>query len=112
MNQLIDRLAPWAPLALLLGIVASMVEAAEERDVSSSILLLISLAAALVVLRVKRGLTRPEVRAEVAAGVRGLVRPESLINPPRHYTVPPGSSWSASTLSEAPTDPSIKEDAP
>lgn len=92
MNQILDRIRPWAPTMLLLGILAALFESVEESDRTSIFILLVSLAGAALVLRANRPLTREEVRTEIKTGVRAMVQPEALLPPPEPETRPIRSS--------------------
>lgn len=87
MRQLTERVRPWAPTMLASGLLATLAESVAERDVTSIVLVLMALVGAGFVVRAHRGLTRGEVRAEIQVGIRALVRPEALHNPPRTVTV-------------------------
>jgi hypothetical protein len=111
MNQLVERIRPWAPTMLGVGLFATLAESLQERDVTSICMILVALLGFFLVVRQHRGLTRGEVRAEVAAGIRALVKEEAQARPPRHIHVPyppPGSVASEGTLADAPTDPGRK----
>lgn len=104
MNQIIERLKPWAPTMVLVGLLATLAESLQERDVSSVALILMALLGAALVLPAKRPLTREEVRIEVMTGVRAMVQPQVLRPaPPVEMTRPLRDA--ARTLTEAPTDP-------
>lgn len=79
MNQLVERIRPWAPTMLVVGLIATLAESLQERDLTSIVLLLMSVVGAMFVLRANRALTRGEVRAEIATGIRAMVRPEARV---------------------------------
>lgn len=85
MRQLTNRLRPWAPTMLGVGLVSTLAESLQERDVTSIMLILMSLLGFLLLVRVKHGLTRGEVRAEIDAGIRARVRPEAMVHSPRVF---------------------------
>ena len=78
MRQLAARVTPWIPTILILGILTALFESVEERDMTSTFVLALSLIAALVLVRQRRPLNRDEVRAEIIAGVKAMVVREAL----------------------------------
>lgn len=82
MNQILERLKPWAPTMLLVGLVAALFESVEESDRTSIFILLVALAGAALILPAKRPLNREEVRVEIMTGVRAMVQPSALQGPP------------------------------
>lgn len=135
MNQIMDRIFHWAPTVLLVGIFTALFESLEEGDLTSMFILVLSLAAAAVVLRTHRALTRGEVRADITVGIRAMVKPECLnqerpvelpefrnIKPdphPVHPTNSPptktirssGSTIMRSPQDDMPTDPGTRKDS-
>lgn len=111
MTQILERLRPWAPTMVLAGLLATLAESLQERDVTSITLILVALLGAALVLPAKRPLNREEVRVEIMTGVRAMVRPIALEPAPPVVMKPLGSGertlefHSTPLAPEAPTDP-------
>lgn len=109
MTQIIERLKPWASTMVLVGLLSTLAESLQERDVTSVCFIAMSLLGAALVLPAKRPLTREEVRIEIMTGIRAMVQPQALQPLPEPFQ--PQSldllsyRTAKRTMAEAPTDP-------